>query len=234
MAREQLRGQDARITGRHAASLKYDVLTALGAHGCAGDKHLQRLVLRFITLIVARYNWQTGELCVAQREIAALWAVDERTVKREMAKLRELGWLLVKRPAARGRVAVLSLSLSGILARTAEEWVNVGSDFVERLSRPEEADAPQPQGNVISFPAPPRPEGDALWPRVQEALHRDSPELYAAWFAGLSAEGDEAGHWRLRAPSRFHASFVATHHLTRIEALMRRFDPGVTGVQVEA
>ena len=95
----------ARATGRNAAVIKYDLLTALGAHACAGDKHLQRLVLRFITLIVARYNWQADELSVGQTEMAALWSVDARTVKRDMARLREMGWLSIRRAAARGRVA---------------------------------------------------------------------------------------------------------------------------------
>ena len=45
----QKAGPDRRATGRNAASMKYDILSALGAHGCAGDKHRQRLVLRLIT-----------------------------------------------------------------------------------------------------------------------------------------------------------------------------------------
>lgn len=236
MAIEQLKDTRGRITGRNAASLKYDVLSALGAHGCAGDKHLQRLVLRFITLIVARYNWQTGELCVGQREIATLWSVDERTVKRDMARLRELGWLRVKQPAARGRVAVLALEIPVILGGTSGDWAKIGPDYLARMApseAPDEtAEAPKPEGNVISFPAPPRAEGDQLWPRMREVLHRESPELYAAWFAGLEAEPGPGGHWRLRAPSRFHASFIATHHLARLEALMRRLDPGVSGVSL--
>ncbi|MFD1807144.1 hypothetical protein ACFSHQ_00730 [Gemmobacter lanyuensis] len=92
----------AKLMGRNASARKYDILTALGVHACRGDKHLQRLVLRLITLIVARYNWQSDELCVGQREIAQLWSVDERTVKRDMARLREIGWLTVKAAAARG------------------------------------------------------------------------------------------------------------------------------------
>ena len=68
---------ERRATGRNAASMKYDILSALGAHACAGDKHLQRLVLRLITLVVARYNWISDELMVGQREIAELWSIDE-------------------------------------------------------------------------------------------------------------------------------------------------------------
>ena len=107
-----------KATGRNAAALKYDILTAMGVHACAGDKHRQRLVLRLITLIVARYNWTSDEITVGQREMAALWSIDERSVKRDMAKLRDMGWLVQKRAAARGRVAVHGLDLSRILTET--------------------------------------------------------------------------------------------------------------------
>ena len=42
--------------GRDAAARKYDIITALGAYALAGGKHDHRLVLRFITLVTARYN----------------------------------------------------------------------------------------------------------------------------------------------------------------------------------
>jgi hypothetical protein len=82
--------QTASIVGRNAAAHKYDILTAIGTYALSKGKHEQRLVLRLITLITARYNWGRDELAVGQREIARLWSVDERTVKREMAKLRAL------------------------------------------------------------------------------------------------------------------------------------------------
>ena len=105
------RRETTRATGRYAASLKYDVLTALGAYACGGDKHRQRLALRLMTLVTARYNWQDDTVTTGQREIAALWSVDERTVKREMARLREMGWLVLKRASTRGRVACYGLGL---------------------------------------------------------------------------------------------------------------------------
>jgi len=104
--------------GRDAAARKYDIITALGAYALAGGKHDHRLVLRFITLVTARYNWARNELAVGQREIAQLWSVDERTVKREMAKLRGCGWLVVTRQGARGRVTAYGLDLDAILEKT--------------------------------------------------------------------------------------------------------------------
>ena len=77
-----------RPTGRGASSRKYDILTALGAFALRGSKHEQRRMLRFMLLITARYNWRRDRLSVGQREIAMMWSCDERTVKREMARLK--------------------------------------------------------------------------------------------------------------------------------------------------
>ena len=83
--------QIAKPVGRNASALKYDILSALAVHALAGDKHRQRLILRLSALITTRYNWQRNELSMGRDEIARLWSVDERTVKREMARLRTLG-----------------------------------------------------------------------------------------------------------------------------------------------
>ena len=44
-----------------------------------------------MALITTRYNWQRDELTMGQGEIARLWSVDDRTVKREMARLAGAG-----------------------------------------------------------------------------------------------------------------------------------------------
>lgn len=218
----------ARATGRNAAGLKYDMLTALGTHACAGDKHLQRLTLRFITLIVARYNWQADELCVGQREMAALWSVDERTVKRDVARLRDMGWLVVKRQAARGRVAVHGVDLGRIMACTQTDWARIGPDFVARMATPDAAPMAA-VSNVIAFPAP---EGQGVWARAQGVLQAESPALYAAWFAALSDEAGTDSTLRLRAPTRFHAAFVTTHYLAQISRIVCGMDAGIRQVAV--
>lgn len=223
--------QHARPVGRAAASRKYDLITALGAHACRGDKHLQRLVLRLITLIVARYNWQSDELSVGQREIARLWAVDERTVKRDIARLRARGWLVQRRPAVRGRVAVHGLDIGAILAATASDWPAVGPDFVDRMTGPE----PQPKtGNVVNFPAAPLPLGEGVWSRTLARLHAEDPALCAAWFRQLTEVGQAADLLELGAPNRFHARFVLTHHLPRLTEAVRREDASLRHVVISA
>ena len=219
----------AKATGPNAGAIKYDILTALGVHACAGGKDRQRLILRLITLIVARYNWTGDSLTVGQREMAALWSIDERSVKREMAKLRALGWLTVKRPAARGRVAEYGLGLDTILQATRADWARVGPDFDNRLSGPD-ATPQVPAGNVIAFPAP--TAGQGVWPRVQAALHGRDPHLYKSWFAALVAAEPEDGILRITAPSRFHATYLATNHAAAILRIALAFDESLTRVEV--
>lgn len=224
--------QIARPVGRQAASRKYDLLTALGVHACRGDKHLQRLVLRFITLIVARYNWQTDEITVGQREIAALWGVDERTVKRDIARLRALGWLVQHRAAVRGRVASHGIDIPAILAATRADWPAVGPDFVDRMAGPAATPAPAP--NVVSFPgsvAPLAPDA-GLWARAQARLQAEDPAIFAAWFRPLAELGSEGGLMEVAAPSRFHASYVTTHLAARLLAALRAEDGTIRAVRV--
>lgn len=227
--------QIARPVGRQAASRKYDLLTALGVHACRGDKHLQRLTLRFITLIVARYNWQTDQISVGQREIAALWGVDERTVKRDMARLRALGWLVQHRAAVRGRVATHGIDIAAILSATAPDWDAVGPDFADRMRGP--SDAPAQPTNIVAFPpqaAPPLAPDAGLWARAQARLMAEDAALYAAWFKPLAEIAIGGGVVELAAPSRFHASFVMTHHLARLLGALRREDGTIRNVTVLA
>jgi len=223
----QKAGPERRVTGRNAASMKYDILSALGAHGCAGDKHRQRVVLRLITLIVARYNWIADELMVGQREMAELWSIDERSVKREVAKLRELGWLVQKRASVRGRVAVHGLGLDQIMSVTREDWTRVGPDLAARLAVPEPAPV---AGNVITFPIPRTDEG--LWPNVQARLYQEDPNLYGAWFAALKGGGLCDGALQVLAPSRFHADYLRTNFLHRLERVVIACDPQVSRVEI--
>lgn len=174
-----------------------------------------------MTLITARYNWNDDTLTTGQREIAALWCVDERTVKREMARLRDLGWLVLKRPAARGRVACYGLGIDVILTHTRDVWSNVGPDYVARMS------GPLPERNdptVVAFPV----AGEGPWAKIAERLRGEDAGLYNAWFAPLVSLGEQGGVLRLKVPSRFHGSFLRTHHLGRLQVLAR-----VHGMDVE-
>lgn len=211
--------------GQGAAERKYDLLTALGAWGMGQGGAEAMLALRLSTLITARYNWRRDELTTGQREIAALWSVDTRTVKRQMARLRELGWLVLVRQGARGRVAVYRLDTAAILHATRDSFANVGPDFLARMTGDGMGDGTgkdlgvsqrdgqerEQAGNVVRFPGIAEPDGqDAGWARISGRLQRANPHTHAAWIAGLAGRVEE-DRLILRAPSRFHARHVSTH-----------------------
>jgi len=227
-----------RPVGQGASSKKYDVLTALGSYALSGDKHRQRSILRLITLITARYNWARDELCVGQSEIARLWHCDERTVKREMARLRGLGWLVVRRPGARGRVTRYGLDLDALMEATRPVWVAVGPDFEQRLSVPQTEGVGQGGGSrIVPLPvrgsvSPPDLSTGTEWVLAQGLLHAADQGAYAAWMASLTRL-ERAGHRVvLRAPSRFHAAYVETHLKSRILEALQIVDVEVTDVMI--
>lgn len=217
--------------GRDASARKYDIITALGAYALAGSKHDHRLVLRFITLVTARYNWARNELAVGQREIARLWSVDERTVKREMAKLRGAGWLLVKRQGARGRVTEYGVNLDAILEGTRAQWPNVGPDFDLRMQG-----SPEPS-RVVPLPvrgvAPAAPSQDGTeWALAQGILHSEDAGLYGSWLHNLKRQDRAGGRLTLRAPSRFHGAYVQSHLMDRLLVALQAVDGDVSDVVI--
>lgn len=231
--------QAKKLAGPEAASRKYDLLTALGCHALGGPPGLQRLVLRFVTLVTARYNWRQGVLHVGQREIARLWSVDERTVKREMAKLRTLGWITVESPARRGRVASYALDLVAIRAATRAAWPKVGEDFDARMRG---GGTGATGGTVVPFPRSepvaepvadteePAPPGDT-WAAMRQVLRAEDPAVYATWFEGLRCPGRAGDCLVLVAPSAFHATYLRTHYAERLARALGRAG-GATSVRV--
>ncbi|MEM7319242.1 MAG: DnaA N-terminal domain-containing protein [Pseudomonadota bacterium] len=224
--------------GRHASTLKYDILSALSAHALSCDKHIQRLILRLTVLITTRYNWRTNELSIGRQEIARLWSVNERTVKRELGKLRASGWMTVKRPGARGRVTVYELNLGGILADTQPVWPLLGPDFVQRLGsrqNPVSAQDSPSDSNVIPFhaTAEQRDDGDDdIWMRVQQMLHQRDPELWSSWFRHLSPAPSDHQTTILRAPSRFMADYIGTHLLRHLTTAYLQIEPNMGKIKV--
>jgi len=220
----------AKPVGRGAAARKYDLLTAMGAFALAQGKAPQRLVLRLMTLVTARYNWGRDELAVGQREIARLWGCDERTVKREMAKLRAMGWLEVRRQGARGRVTEYALGLERILEDTKGRWDAIGPDFALRMG---EAPAPEvvPLPVRGEVPAPDISKGTE-WVLAQAILHAEDAATYGAWLRHLVRQERAGGRLVLRAPSRFHAAYVETHLKGRVLAACEAVDEEVSDVMV--
>jgi hypothetical protein len=218
--------------GRNAPALKYDILSALAVYALSGDKNRQRLVLRVITLITTRYNWRTNELSMGREEIARLWNVNERTVKRELAKLKTMNWLSVKRAGARGRVTVYALDMQQMMTDTRAVWDVIGPDFKDRVAK---EDTPEPQTNVVPFQPLVAVHAEAqgsVWLQVQEHLHSHSPELWSSWFRHLEEAERAGGTAVLLAPSRFVADYISSKWLTKLSQAYALADPSIRRIRV--
>lgn len=218
--------------GRNAPALKYDILSALGVYALSGDKNRQRLVLRVITLITTRYNWRTNELSMGREEIARLWAVNERTVKREMAKLKTINWISVKRAGARGRVTVYAFDVQQMMSDTRDVWAVIGPDFETRVVKEE---TPEPETNVVPFQPPAAAQAEnnsSVWVQVQESLHSQSPELWSSWFRHLEEAERAGGTAILQAPSRFMADYISSKWLSLLLEAYALADPSIRSIRV--
>jgi len=218
--------------GNGAAARKYDLLSALGTMALAKQPAEQRLVLRLIVAITARYNWASDTLAVAQSDLARMWSVDERTVKRMMAEYRGRGWLKVKRQATRGRVAEYGLGIEDLLIATRADWSRVGSDLEARLTP---QDPPEPSSTIVQFPvtATEVPSGD-VWPHVLELLTQGDTATAKAWLQGVTEEGLEDFVLRLSTKGRYQANYLRTHLAARILGAAKCIDPQITGIKVSA
>lgn len=227
--------QLAKATGRRAAALKYDILTALLSLA-AHDKGVDgRLAQRLALVITARLSWKSETFCVGVRELGLLWSVTERTAKRELAHMRARDWISVTRAARRGQVTIHRVNIAQVMAATKPCWNTVGPDFAERMGQG--AQQPLPDPTVVPFR---QPDTDAsilpvggLWAEVAAKLDQSDPAVYCAWMSKLAEVESGGGQLVLAAPSSFIASYVKTHLLDKLVAAVAQVDPSVRTVVIE-
>ncbi|WP_299869165.1 DnaA N-terminal domain-containing protein [uncultured Roseobacter sp.] len=206
-----------RLTGPEAGVLKYDLLTALSVAGLNGSPTLQTSFMRLMALVTARYNWRADEFCVGQRDMARMWSVNERTVKREIKRLVSAGVLICKRSGVRGRVGAYRLNYGEIARLSEPSWARVGPDFEQRMR----ARYRQIETKVIKLETylrdeertPSAPLKGSPWERAMTAVAAEHPNLYEAWFARLTFLAFESGQLYLKAPSGFIQRYVEMHHM---------------------
>lgn len=203
--------------GPRAGSLKYDVLTAINVAGLHGSPTEQTSLMRLSLLITARYNWRIEEVSVGHAELARLWAVNERTVKREMKRLMSMGVLICLRPGVRGRVGAYRLNYRRIYEFSRSCWAAVGPDFEDRMKEvagERTVVKVDFQAAPTSTPRAPASESAGTWGAVRRRLKAEEPALFESWFAKLVQDG--AGtHWiTLRAPNGFVSRYIETHFST--------------------
>ncbi|WP_299410772.1 DnaA N-terminal domain-containing protein [uncultured Roseobacter sp.] len=226
-----------KLTGPEAGPLKYDVLTALSVAGLNGSQTLQTSLMRLIALITARYNWRTNELSVGQRDMARMWSVNERTVKREMKRLTQSNLLICKRSGVRGRVGAYSLNFRQIAALSEPSWSLVGPDFDHRMRQrygEEEVKVVQ----LKTYVRPTEPDRapnptPSTWQNAMANLAREHPNLFEAWFTRLRFVRFEKGVLRLKAPSVFVQRYIETHHIRLLAGVVEAELGPIDQVQFE-
>lgn len=223
--------ESRRLTGPGAASRKYDILTALGTFALGADRSTQRRVLRLITLITARYNWARDELSIGRSEIARLWSVDERTVKREIGALKALGFIGVKRPGARGRVTTYAVNMGAITQASEPAWDKVGPDFRARMDLGRQSNEKAPDNTIVPFPKSSTDER-TVWGRARVLLSQADRARAKAWFDPLHCKRQDGDTLTLQAPSQFHATYITTHLIGEIIRAIAMVDPRITNVSV--
>ena len=209
-----------RLTGPQAGVLKYDVITALSVVGLHGSPTLACSMQRLVSLITARYNWRRDEVSIGQTELATLWGVKTRTVKREVKRLIEGQWLICHRPGVRGRVAAYRLNYSGLYDQTRPIWSSIGPDFVGRMAEM------SGQGKVVKVDFTPKlapvAQATGYWAHVLALLRVEMPDHVDSWFAKLAADEPKPGMLELTAPNGFVARYIETHLWARFIGVLAK------------
>jgi hypothetical protein len=208
--------------GPKAGSLKYDLLTALSVAGLHGSPTEQTSLMRLNALITARYNWRLEEVSVGQVELARLWSVNERTVKREMKRLIGLGILSCIRPGVRGRVGAYRLNYRRIYEFSRPCWIAVGPDFEDRMMEMSgertvvSVDFQSKQPIRPSLVPDSEPQAAGTWGAVRRRLKAEDTALYESWFAKLVEDRKCDRALILRAPNGFVARYIETHFAKKL------------------
>lgn len=221
--------------GQQASAKKYDILSAMMVYGLSQDKQRQKLVMRLMSLITTRYNWRNDDLTMGHKDIARLWSVDPRTVKREMSKLRNLGWIKIKRQGARGRVSTYGICFEEILTISKPTWGLIGPDFEERAMQLLPAKTQHSKVVKVSFGSSsqaPLPR-DGVWRDVRAALRAEDAPSFEAWFSRLDFIKVDQSDLVLKAPSDFVAGYIDTHLSTRLLQTAKLAYPTITSIRFE-
>jgi hypothetical protein len=207
-----------RLTGVKASSLKYDLLTALTVSGLHLDARHQIAMARLTLLITARYNWRHDEFCVGQRDLARMWNVTERTVKREVKYWLDQRLIICKRQGVRGRVGAYRLNYAEIYRVSGPYWKSVGPDFHERMTETNPVkDAKvvavdfRKESREAAVPEPAPDKDPHTWRAACQRMRDLHPEHYQNWIALLTFGSDDEETLELRANNQFVAQYVQTH-----------------------
>lgn len=133
MAQKSTGTTDARTS--IPGSFKYDILSALAVAALSQRDRTRIEYMRLIALLTARYDWRRSEVSIGHAQLAELWSIDVRSVKRQIARFVETGLMTKKRTGVRGRVSVYKINLQAIAVHTRPAFNVIGPDFEERIAQ---------------------------------------------------------------------------------------------------
>jgi hypothetical protein len=221
--------------GPRAGALKYDLLTALTVAGLHAHPTVQTSLMRLTGLITARYNWRVEEVSVGHAELARLWSVNDRTVKREMKRLLELDVIACIRPGVRGRVGAYRLNYRRIYELSRPIWAAVGPDFEDRMMEVSRArtvvkvdfQTPTSKPTLVADRA------TGTWGAVRQRLKAEHPGLFESWFSKLVQEAVGDHTLTLRAPNGFVSRYIETHFAAKLAQAVDAEMPTLDGLPRE-
>ncbi|QUJ78250.1 hypothetical protein KDD17_16885 [Sulfitobacter albidus] len=184
--------------------------------------------MRLCSAITARYNWRIEELSIGHTELAQLWAVNPRTVKREMRRLQDMGILVCIRAGVRGRVGAYRLNHARIAEFTRPCWQAIGADFEDRMSS---LAGERTVVRVDFSPAPdPKPmDPGGTWGAVRRRLQAEHGGIFDSWFAKLVQDPLQGDTLVLRAPNSFVCRYIETHFSALLSAAVTAEMPTADG-----
>ena len=185
----------------------------MGLHGTPTE---QTSLMRLSLLITARYNWRIEMVSVGHSELARLWAVNDRTVKREMKRLMVMGIITCIRPGVRGRVGAYRLNYRRIYEASRNCWAAVGGDYEDRMREVSGETTVVKVDFQSQSKMPVKPQlvvdgGTGTWGAVRQKLKAEHPALFESWFAKLVQDKVEDHVLILRAPNSFVSRYIETH-----------------------
>ena len=221
-----MQSQFVRPSGPGAGVVKYDIITALTVMSLRESQTVQTTILRLIALITARYNWKTDQVSVPQDDMARMWNVSDRTVKREIKRMQETGLLRCIRAGVRGRVGAYRLNYAHLSEISRSSWPAVGPDFDDRMqtySGMSDAKVLKVDFGARQVPPPELPPvSDDRWGRILEDLAQTDAANLRNWYMKLTLTRVEGHKVLLKAPSAFVAQFIQTHLSRALTAAVSR------------
>lgn len=212
-----------------SASLKYDILSALAVAALSQKDRTRIDYFRLIALITSRYDWLRGEVSIGHSQLAELWSIDVRSVKRQIAYYADAGLMKKSRAGVRGRVTVYEIDLLKLIATTRPTLAKIGPDLEERLEQfcgaAAQSDSAQESAEKKALGeintdrvSEPSSEGALLRPasssdgedaRILSAVRCAlSPSAFERWFKDVTIRKVSSGAIEFLFPTKFTADYV--------------------------